>query len=431
MIDQIKGIRIQGKCFTNKTDFIFFTDIGDRIGLVYGKNGSGKSTISEGINISSNKHICDELTATFLDEAQHELELPDIQDKVFVFNENYIDRNIKIDDDGLGTIILFGKQADIQSEIDACEKEIEIVQNEYTKAYENNQQYLKNENILSPQYHWLRIQEILKKPGGWAEQDSKLKGNRRNASVTDGIINDICTLSPSKTYEELIEEFKRKKILYDKLDDTTTSYPNKIEQIFLPTNWESEICNLLAKKIDQPCLSEREKQILTIIQSNGQTAIEDARRVFSKDNTTFCPYCFRPIDKIYKSELLESINRVLNKDTDEHIEELSKITFPTFENDYVTYNLLDGDLVNQIHVQISACEKLLKKYADAISIKRNKIYTPLNMSENGLYDEIKNLNSLLLQLEKKRTDFNAAYKQKNSILNELLNINKQIAHMDV
>lgn len=109
-----------------------------------------------------------------------------------------------------------GGQTDIQSQIDACQKEIDAAQEEYTKADTLHQQYLQSNNPLSPRYYLQRIQDILKKAGGWAERDSKLKGNRRNTSVTDDIITEICTLSFSQTYEELQAEFKEKKIyLYD------------------------------------------------------------------------------------------------------------------------------------------------------------------------------------------------------------------------
>ncbi len=431
MIDKIRGIKIQGKCFANETKFIFFTKPEEKISLVYGKNGSGKSTISEGIKVSVDKDYSTELSATFIDENQHDLSLPDIKDSVFVFNEIYIDKNVKIDDDGLGTIILLGGQTDIQSQIDACQKEIDSAQEEYTKADALHQQYIQSNNPLSPKYYWQRIQDTLKKAGGWAERDSKLKGNRRNTSVTDDIVTEICTLSVTQTYDDLQNEFKEKKALYDKLDDNSITYPNEIKQITFSSDWENEICVLLAKKIEQPCLSEREKQILSIIQSNGQVSIESARLEFGKDTTKFCPYCFQSVDEEYKKSLIESINRVLNKDTEYHIDELSKIVFPNFDENYSTYSSLDSDLVRTIADKIVVCKKLLQEYSDAITVKKDKIYTPYTMAVNGLFNEVGSLNILLSQLEKKRLDFNSAVKQKKYKLNELIALNKKIAHIDV
>jgi len=48
MIDKIKGISIQGRCFSNDTSLMLYPNANDRISVIYGKNGSGKSTISMG-----------------------------------------------------------------------------------------------------------------------------------------------------------------------------------------------------------------------------------------------------------------------------------------------------------------------------------------------------------------------------------------------
>lgn len=431
MIEKIKGLKIKGKCFKDEAKFLFFTKPEERISIVYGKNGSGKSTISEGIKVSADKDYHSEVSATFIDENQHEIDLPDIKENVFVFNESYIDRNVKINDDGLGTIILLGGQADIQSKIDECQNEIDLAQNEYVQADKLYQQYSQTDNPLSPQYYWQRMQNTLKKSGGWAEIDSKLKNNRRNSSVTTDIILEICNLSFYQTCDELQKEFKEKQALLDKLDNNSNMYPVEIKPIDIASNWENATCSLLAKKIEEPSLSEREKQILAIIQSNGQSAIDKARIEFSKEATKFCPYCFQSVDEEYKKSLIESINRVLNKDTDEHIAELSKIIFPSFDEDYSIYDALDSDLIKSIVKKVAVCKDLSKEYSDAIIVKQNKVYTPHIMTANGLLNEISSLNQLLSLLEKKRSDFNSAIKQKRSILTKLIELNKKIAHCDV
>lgn len=48
MISNLKGIQLQGRKFSSyPVDFCFWTTENIRLSLVYGKNGSGKSTISE------------------------------------------------------------------------------------------------------------------------------------------------------------------------------------------------------------------------------------------------------------------------------------------------------------------------------------------------------------------------------------------------
>ena len=50
MIEKVKGLSICGRCFSKKTNLTFFPNYNDRIAIVYGKNGSGKSTISDGFS---------------------------------------------------------------------------------------------------------------------------------------------------------------------------------------------------------------------------------------------------------------------------------------------------------------------------------------------------------------------------------------------
>ena len=50
MIEKVKGLSICGRCFSKKTNLTFFPNDNDRIAIVYGKNGSGKSTISDGFS---------------------------------------------------------------------------------------------------------------------------------------------------------------------------------------------------------------------------------------------------------------------------------------------------------------------------------------------------------------------------------------------
>lgn len=63
MYENIKGISIKGKCFENITTLNFFDEETQRISLIFGRNGSEKSTISNAlykysINDSSSELKC-------------------------------------------------------------------------------------------------------------------------------------------------------------------------------------------------------------------------------------------------------------------------------------------------------------------------------------------------------------------------------------
>ncbi len=64
MIEDIKGLSVKGRCFSSPTIINFFEKNKQRIALVYGKNGSGKTTISEGFYVcADNSALVHEHTA--------------------------------------------------------------------------------------------------------------------------------------------------------------------------------------------------------------------------------------------------------------------------------------------------------------------------------------------------------------------------------
>lgn len=133
MIEKVKGILINGRCFSKETNLSFFPGDNDRIAIVYGKNGSGKSTISDGFSQIASGAFSEELAASLIDRSDNVVALA-TESKIFVFNEKYIDENVKIDADGLGTIILLGGQVDLQADIDHYTALLATAQREHDTA---------------------------------------------------------------------------------------------------------------------------------------------------------------------------------------------------------------------------------------------------------------------------------------------------------
>lgn len=428
MIEKVKGLSICGRCFSKKTNLAFFPNDNDRIAIVYGKNGSGKSTISDGFSQIASGEDTEELSASLIDRADNEIGLVP-ESKIFVFNERYIDENVKIDADGLGTIILLGGQVDLQADIDRYTALLAAAQEEHDAAQTALESFENKNNPLSPDYHFARIKKVLQ--GDWATTDAAIKGNKINSKVTEEVVREIGGLSVSETKEQLQQKFDETKALLDKVADVTTSYPVPIGGVEFTDGFERVICDLLAKLVEKPVLTERESMILSMIQSGRQSIVEAAKNDFSDGATTVCPYCFREIDDEYRRSLINSINKVLNKDVDEHKAELRAISFPGFGQDYSHFTDLDAGLVKEIQEQIENCQKLIEQYKAAIQLKLNSIYNPVNMAPIGLENSIQQLNVLLSKLESKRQEFVDAIQRRKAILRDLLLINKKIAHLQI
>lgn len=429
MIEKVRGISIQGRCFTNETTLQCYPKENDRISVIYGKNGSGKSTISEGCSCLSAGCFPDDLSVKLIDNDAKFIELAH-DESVFVFDEKYIDENVKIDDDALGTIILLGGQVDLQSQIDEAKFQKEQAEKEYNTAKKELEKFQVDTNVASPAYHWNRIKKELQST--WAEVDSGIKGNKTRSKVTEAVITEICKIKvPSSSAPELQNDFDQTKKLLEKISDTTSSYPTEILPIKMENNFEEDLCACLAKQIEKPVLTDREKTILATIQGGRQDFIEDARKNFQSDETTVCPYCYQPVCQEYKQSLVDSINKVLNKDVDDHKRELCKIQFPIIPDDYTSYSPLDHVAVEQIQTQSKKCSELVTSYRIAIEQKVKNTYTPIPVTSLGLAAEIDTLNQLLRQLERKRVEFEDASRRRKKLTQKLLDLNKMIASIRI
>lgn len=431
MIEKIRGLSIKGRCFEETTSLKFFEKTEDRIALVYGKNGSGKSTISVGFGTLTNneKDAANELEVSLFDEGNQTIAVSD-NDKIFVFNEEYIDNNVKIDGDGLGTIILLGSQVDLKAQIEAATRARDNAKTEFEQSETTYNSYCQKSNPICPDNHLEKIKNVLKK--GWAVKDAKIKGNKQNSAVNDKLVDEIGTLVVKETAAQIQDAITEKKSLLSKVSDNTNNYPIPVKMIAFQDGYESQICALLAKKIDNPDLTEREKQILSVIENGHQRFIESAQSVFVKDETAYCPYCFQPVSSEYKNHLLSEISTVLNKEVESHKTELSKIGFPDFShNNYSEFETLDTELFKKIKTNIDKCVNIISQYKESIAKKQENIYTPIIISAYGLQESIIILNNLLRDLEEKRQYFNDAAKRKKDLKNDLITLNKKEAHLEI
>lgn len=426
MIEKISGISVQGRCFSSLTSFEFFPSDDFRLSLIYGANGSGKSTISAAFNALGDEQRSD-LRVKLRGFQNEDIDI--IPDNIFVFDENYIDSNVKIDGDGLGSIVLLGEQVDLQSEINASESKIREETAKLGALKSTRDLYYLSTNLLSPQYHWEQLKTILRGSSEWARIDSEIKGNRQNSSVTDAVIREICSMTVSKSIEQLRSEFAETKSLMDRVDAPNPLYSREVPQIAVDGDIEDKLSDILALKLEEPVLTERERLILTMVNGGYQQQVENSKAYFSKATGHFCPYCYQEVSEEYRNGLTESINRVLNKDVDLHKEQLSAFRLDILPDSYEQYSALDAQLVVSLKKAIQKYNDIAKAYTDAIQSKIHNIYTPTILKNMGMTSALSLVSELLFQLEEKRKKFVYEISQRSQLQDDLIRINKEIAHL--
>lgn len=425
----INKIQVDGNIFQNSELQVFpiQKNATCRISNIYGKNGSGKTTISKAIKGNS----LEKLNIKFIDSENNEI-ICDTREKIYVYDEEFIDTNVKTSEDGIKTVIMLGEQKELDDKIIKLKEERDNLKKKETKLKSEIEKFQNSNNNISPLYFKNLIEQKLK--NGWAVRDKEIKGNKRNSSFQYneliGRINKV--KGENKNKKVLLEEYSKLLNTHQKVSTGTSKLIKSLDKItFFSENYESTN-KLLKKKVEIPEFTEREKIILEKIEGGEQKFYEAVREEFKKDEVDICPYCFQSISNI-KDEIVASINKVLNKDVEQHKEELEKIKqkymiLPELDDDF---KMLDEKLFLEMNNLQARINNQVKEIQLALDYKINNVYTPSEYKNNDILDLEKEYNTLIDALENKRREFNLAIddKEKNNILLNKLNL--QISWCDI
>lgn len=429
MVESIMSLKISGRCFHPATKLKCFTKDTSRISIIYGKNGSGKSTLSKALcNVET------DLSCSLLDQNDKLLSIS--QDHIFVFNEDYINNKIAVQNDGLSAVILFGEQVEIDKQIEEANVKLEDYQ-----RFIDNQEVIKNglenaKNSNSYQYKINNLKDKLKSSDNWVEREFLIFGRRHNISTN--ILERIFERPViSKSMEEAFAHFQELKSIIG------TGSQEKISDTMKPLTFENDlfqdITQLLAKKIEEPVLNDRDKRIIEIYSQKGSRYITDIKAVFENENQDICPYCFRSINSEEKTIILSAIEKILSEEAKNHQKELKKqdqnITEMITELDKII-TIADNfkDIYTKeyetVESQCRIVNSLLSQYSQSIEDKMNSLYAPISFPDNNIIQEITKLNDSISCLEEKRNIYNQQIEEIDKSKKKASDWNREIAYWE-
>ncbi len=200
----LNKIKFKGGFFNEEKELKLFMNEG-RISFLYGKNGSGKSTISNAVRKAKGDVVDDIVQATLLDK--EDMAFVDTQ-CIHVFNEDYVSSRVKIRDDGLNAIILLGELGNLEDKILDLELRIEAESKRNAELKTVASEYRDKDNIKSPSNCKFQINLGLSGNGHWAEREKIINNGKRNASVTDKVIDSIIAMQPAETLADLRKRYE-------------------------------------------------------------------------------------------------------------------------------------------------------------------------------------------------------------------------------
>lgn len=123
----IKNIKIRNKYLPYndlELNFFYKNNKLSRELLIFGRNGTGKSTIANTIDrFKDCFEMRPELNIEYLDNTNK-------QSKFLIFNDYFIEKNIKFSEsDNLKAIVMFDEQGDIERNIEILENRLENIEN--------------------------------------------------------------------------------------------------------------------------------------------------------------------------------------------------------------------------------------------------------------------------------------------------------------
>jgi wobble nucleotide-excising tRNase len=411
-------------------DFDLFKEAGvsnkekpHRISVIFGHNGSGKTTIAR--QIASVARTDGE--SYFYDADNAKLALDDAElERVRVFDEHYVEKKIRIEDDGLQAIVMLGDQADAKDKIAEIDKKIETTDAEISKLQDQEKALEEGPSSVN-QLKSDAINDA--KNGGWGKRGQEIKGLNSTMSLTANKWSFILRAATKDPRNEVEGQYRTKLADFQRAQASGSLINVRLASVDYSRDDEKSLIELLGKTLDEPELTERERRILALVQDGRQGIVEMARDEFASEETTICPLCQQEVSQQYRESLEESIIKVLSKEADEYKEKLQAVVLPDIEEEEVP-----GQVSADVKAAyISACataKELVGQYRKAVEKRETSLYTPTNEMPHGLVGAVAALNGSVSRLNAEIDAINEAFHNREKMQEELLELSDRIAWLD-
>lgn len=418
----ICGVRVQRGAFSGGRDIALFkNDPAQRASIIFGHNGSGKSTIAreiKGIREANG-------SGYFYDSDCKKIDLDDADcARIRVFSEEYIESKIRIDDDGLEAFAMLGEQVEAADEIKKIDEQVNGVSaanEKLAKIIDGLKNGKKSPEALEKEA------KKAAKDGGWVSRAEKVGGSA--PSLTAKRWGEIRNSVSGQSREFLEKQFNDKLVEYRRASEAGDSHLPSLSPIEVKQYDEQRVLGLLEKRVENPTLSDREKRILELVQNGRQHLVEESAKVFSNPETDACPMCLREISVQEKTSIVDSVRQVLSKEVDEFKEELRHARLQEIVQQGVA-DQVSASLRNDLLETEQKVINLVKDYNDLIAERESNVYSPKHIEPLGLSGALRELNEVVKCVNEEVASINKAIDEKTEIRKTLLELNNEIAAVD-
>lgn len=441
-MEKIKEIKVSGRIYgAGEKLEIFIPNNPDNPTTswctIYGKNGSGKTTLSNALwNYSHPDGVSPE---TDLPQVSFTPENSIPPENCYVFNEDFINKKVRFNQNNLGAIVSLGPQGDAQDKIKENENALKVKQKEIDtlkwtidgSKSENFEQ--DNNSPLTKQGEEAKnnLLDAFKGDDRWAGYIKRIRGNRQNASVS---LPNIQRMYYENTLNNIpdFEEFRSRLKVFEH-----TASLKKLENIdksFLK-DYEHVVDSIFTVLTTTPT-STGDKNLSSIINLLKEAKSDKTKELF-KSNQSHCPLCLQAIDQNWKKKVLEAIDLLdSSQESGQIIKQTKQINSYIFNYKKIVHAILKHEILknsdnmvidirrdietfdNTLEVIHQALEKKIESPSSIITFEQNiqskeNIIQNFKKFENSL-DLLNNkINSQNKQIDK--------HTQEASLLEQMIN----------
>lgn len=429
-IPSILGVHVCSGAFKSGHDIDLFGSLQSggngpkpvRASIIFGQNGSGKSTIAREIAAISRG----ESYGYLYGENSSALFLADNERAgIRVFDEDYVESKTRIKGDGLDSIVMLGKQVATADAIEETEKSINDVKAEI-EALDSKITELENGSNSVDKLEKKAKESV--KSTGWAERRQKITGTKPSLGKNAWI--DVQNAKTDENRETLGQQFEVMLSVFEKARDAGQDDINSVPSINVAPYVEDHLIGLLSRQIDNPELSEREQRILELVKNDNQSIVDAAVDVFSSDDTRVCPMCQQKVSQEHKESIVASIRKVLNKAVEEFRAELSAASLPRLDETIDIPDQVTESAKANLKDAFLEVNRLIDEYNSRIELRKANIYKTQFVDALGLGSALEKLEIALESVNSEINSINDAIKGRNTLEKDLLRLNDEISRTD-
>lgn len=422
MIENLKDITISSEFFGHNVKLNSI--LSERINILFGKNGSGKSTIADAFRkYKDGDDSCLQLDADLT---------PEERKSIFIFDEQFIRKNLDVSDsDGLGAIVTFGEAVSRKEEEERLESDLE-------EANRNKNEWEQKKTTAEGKATTLnnRVSNNLNSDAGFAGRRKRIEGkkNKRNETCDYLLQFDTTTLSGSEDKSAILNVINKGIADLSKITDGTkiTWIPNDIAENNI-ANAAGRAASLMAENIEKPELNDREKEILSL----GGNYIQKTRDDILAPARDYCPLCHQSITTDYRETLEETIARIEAAMSDKA--ENYKRNLDSILND-CTYSpdMIPDDIIEkfpteskELKTERKVLGKIIASLQELIKKRREDVFAPaINYDLKQLKDEAHKVKTASDALSAAITNYNNTIDSKAALIADLSANNTLLAYLE-